>query len=138
LQTGSNAILAEILTADILCPDQTDATDLQEDPVLIIDGQAMVVSIGKTKVVKTFEDLADTFVEAVFQSCAQFKRTDAVFDMYFQTSIKGGTRKRRGKHTVTIRRPLSSRDVPLPVKWENFIAHCKGGGVLLSFCPSPS
>jgi len=46
-----------------------------------------------------------------------------MFDRYFQISIKCGTRKWRQKNTVAIRRPVSSRDVPLPAKWENFIAH---------------
>jgi hypothetical protein len=52
LQTGSKAILADVLTAGILCPDHLDAIDLHvhEDPVLIIDGQPLVVSIGKSKV----------------------------------------------------------------------------------------
>ena len=47
LQSGSKAILAGVLTAGILCPDHLDATDLPEDPVLIINGQALVVSSGK-------------------------------------------------------------------------------------------
>ena len=35
LRTGSKAVLAEVLTADVPCPDHLDATDLEEDPVLI-------------------------------------------------------------------------------------------------------
>jgi len=71
LRTGSKAVLAEVLTDDVPCPDHLDATDLEEDPVLIIDGQALVVAIGKPTAAKTFGDLADTFVETVFQSGAQ-------------------------------------------------------------------
>jgi len=35
LRTGSKTVLAEVLTADVPCPDHLDATDLEEDPVLI-------------------------------------------------------------------------------------------------------
>jgi len=111
------------LTAGVPCPDHLDARDLEEDPVLIIDGQTLVVAIEKPKVAKTFGDLADTFVETVFQSGAQFRRIDVVFDRYFQNSIKSCIRKWREKNTVAIRRAVSSRDVPLPAKWENFMAH---------------
>jgi len=63
LRTGPKAVLAEVLTTGVSCPDHLDETDLKEDPVLIIDGQALVVAIGKLKTANTFGDLADTFVE---------------------------------------------------------------------------
>ena len=123
LRTGSKAVHAEVLTTGVSCPDHLDATDLGEDTVLITDGQALVAAIGKPKTAKTFGDLADIFVETVLQSGSQFKRIDVMFDKYFETSIKSGTQKRRGKNTVAISRPVSSREVPLPAKWENFMAH---------------
>jgi len=54
LRTGSKAVLAEVLTTGVSCPDHLDATDLGEDPILIIDGQALVVAIGKPKTANTF------------------------------------------------------------------------------------
>ncbi|KAJ8410625.1 hypothetical protein AAFF_G00195290 [Aldrovandia affinis] len=112
-----------MLTADIPCPNHLEARDLQDEPMLVIDGQALVIAIGKPQAAKTFGDLADVFVETVLQSGAQFQRIDVLFDHYHKHSIKSGTRKRRGRGSVEIRRPVESRDLPLPAKWQNFIAH---------------
>lgn len=122
LCSGSKAIFAKVLTADIPCPSDLKATDLQCEPVLVIDGQALIISIGKPQA-KTFGDLADTSVESVLQSGSQFQQLDVLFDHYHEHSIKGGTRKWRGKGSVAIRRPVTNRDLPLPAKWENFIVH---------------
>lgn len=73
LRSGSKAIFAKILTADIPCPSDLKATDLQCEPMLVIDGQALIISIGKPQEAKTFGDLADTFVESVLQSGSQFQ-----------------------------------------------------------------
>ena len=123
LRTGPKAILADILTTDVPCPNYLDATDLQDEPMLVIDGQALVFAIGKPQTAKTFGELADVFVDSVLQSGALFRRIGVLFDRYKEHSIKRGTRKRRGKGFVAIRRPIESRDVPLPTKWENFITH---------------
>ncbi|KAJ8309682.1 hypothetical protein KUTeg_011547 [Tegillarca granosa] len=62
---------------------------------LILDGQARVLSIGNPTHVKTFRDLADVFVNLVYQSGAKFK--------YRQESIKQTTRQRRTKTVKPIR-----------------------------------
>lgn len=123
LHSGSEAILAKVLTADIPCPNHLGATDLQDESMLIVDGQALVIAIWKPQEAKTFGDLADIFVETVLRSGAQFQRIDVLFDRYHTHSIKSGTLKRRGRGLVAIRRPVEGRDLPLPTKWENFIAH---------------
>lgn len=123
LRSGSKALPAKVLTADIPCPNHLGATDLQDESMLIVDGQALVIAIGKPQEAKTFGDLADIFVEIVLQSGAQFQRIDVLFDRYHTHSIKSGTSKRRGRGLVAIRRPVEGRDLPLPTKWENFIAH---------------
>ena len=91
--------------------------------MLVIDGQALVIAIGKPQAAKTFGDLSDIFVKSVFQSGKHFQCIDVLFDRYYEHSIKSGTRERLGQGLVPIRRPIESRDVPLPEKWENFIAH---------------
>ena len=68
LRSGSKTILATMLTAGILCPNKLDAKDLHGEPQLIIDGQALVIAIGKPQAAHTFGDLADIFVQNVFQS----------------------------------------------------------------------
>ena len=49
LRIGSSAILADMLTTDVPCPNHLDATDLQDEPILVIDGRALVFVIGKHK-----------------------------------------------------------------------------------------
>ena len=119
----SCSLFADILTAGIPFPNSLEATDLEDEAMLVIDGQALVIAIGKPQAAKTFGDLSDIFVESVFQSGKHFQRIDVLFDRYYEHSVKSGTRKRHGKGLVPIRRPIESRDVPLPAKWENFIAH---------------
>ena len=133
LRSGSKAILANILTAGIPCPNSFEATDLKGEAMLVIDGQALVIAIGKPHAAKTFGDLSDIFVESVLQSGTHFPRIDVLFDRYYEHSIKSGTRKRRGKGLMPIRRPIESRDVPLPAKWENFIAHEENKADLANF-----
>ena len=133
LRTGSKADLYEVFTAGIPCPPNIDSTDLGEAATLIIDGKAMVKSIGKPQKAVTFGDLADVFVGAVLQSGTQFKRIDIVFDRYYEKSIKSGTRTRRGQGSAAIRRLIESRDVPLPSKWNNFMAHPENKTDLANF-----
>jgi len=87
LRTGSKAILVDVLTADVPCPDHLKLTDLDTDPTIVIDGQAMIVALGKPKAAKTFGDYADSFIETIIKSGQQFKRIDVIFDRYYETSI---------------------------------------------------
>ena len=50
--SGSKAILAKFLTADI--PMDLKDRHLQDEPMLVIDGQALVIAIGKPQAAKTF------------------------------------------------------------------------------------
>ena len=62
LCTGLKAVLADVLTADVECPDRVEATDLGDAATLIIDGQALVIAIGIPKTASTFGDFADVFI----------------------------------------------------------------------------
>ena len=92
LRSGSKAILAQVLTAEVPCPPRLEAKDLEKEATLIIDGQALVIAIGKPQAAATFGDLGDVFVEAVLRSGTDFQRIDVLFDRYYELSIKGGTR----------------------------------------------
>ena len=59
-----------------------------QNATLIIDGQALVLAIGKPTGLVTFGDLANTFVQAVLNAGAKFNRIDVVFDRYYEVSIK--------------------------------------------------
>ncbi|KAL8621306.1 hypothetical protein ACOMHN_008131 [Nucella lapillus] len=133
LRSGPKAILAQTLTSEVPCPPQLEATDLEKEATLIIDGQALVNAIGKPHTAVTFGDLADVFIKAVLWSGADFQRIDVLFDRYYELSIKGGTRNRRKQGAVAIRRMIESKDVHLPAKWDNFLAHQENKADLARF-----
>ena len=81
---------------------------------MIIDGQALVVAIGKPAEATTFGDPADCFIRCILQMGSRCDRIDVVFDRYRPDSIKRGTRRRRTKICRPIERVIENRDVPLP------------------------
>ncbi|KAG7500299.1 hypothetical protein JOB18_016414 [Solea senegalensis] len=66
LRTGNKSVLVNKLTEDIVCPEAIELPDMSS--CLIIDGQALVVALGKPDKAVTFGDLADTFVRAVLKA----------------------------------------------------------------------
>eukprot|EP00112_Aurelia_sp_Birch-Aquarium-sp1_P026470 Seg940.1 transcript_id=Seg940.1/GoldUCD/mRNA.D3Y31 product="hypothetical protein" protein_id=Seg940.1/GoldUCD/D3Y31 len=86
LRTGNKSVLIEKLTEGINCPESIDLNG--KTACLVIDGQALVVSLGKPNGCSSFGDLADTFVQAVLQMGKRYHRIDVVFDRYRQLSIK--------------------------------------------------
>ena len=79
LRSGNKFILADELVKDIECPECIELPGLA---ALIIDGQALVVTLGKPTNATTFGDLADIYVRAVLKLGADFQRIDVVFDRY--------------------------------------------------------
>ena len=120
LRTGNKSELANVMTEDINCPEtiQRHATS----SFLIIDGQALVVALGKPDAAVTFGDLADTYVKSVLKAGSEYHRIDVVFDRYRDETIKGTTRTRRSKTARPIRWLVEGRDVPLPNIWSNFLS----------------
>ena len=120
LRTGNKSELANVVTEDIDCPEtiQLHATS----SFLIIDGQALVVALGKPDTAVTFRDLADTYVKIVLKAGSEYHRSDVVFDRYRDETIKGTTRTRRSKTARPIRRLMEGRDVPLPKNWSNCLS----------------
>ena len=120
LRTGNKAILIEKLVEGLDCPPTIDL--FGKSSCMVIDGQALVVSLGKPKDSVTFGDMSDAFLRAVLQIGKFCQRIDVVFDRYWEYSIKEITRKRRSKTSKPIRRVIENRDVPLPKNWSNFMA----------------
>ena len=91
-----------------------------DNQMVIIDfmGYARKVPTKKLKL-KTFSDLAaqlwSTF-QGLSRTCI---RTDIVFDLYRESSIKGSERKRRSK-TAGIYTTVAKGDLPLPVEFDKF------------------
>ena len=76
IRTGNKSILAEILTTNIASPEKIDA---HQSASLIIDGQALVVAIGKPAEATTFGDLPDCFIGCIRQMGSRCDRIDVVF-----------------------------------------------------------
>ena len=119
LRSGDKAILAEVLTSGVVCPPDIPPED---ESCLIIDGQALVIAIGKPHGAVTFGDFADAFVQSVLHSGRNCARIDVTFDRYYPTSIKGNTRLKRSKGARPVRRVIEDRSVPLPANWTSFLA----------------
>ena len=73
LLSGSKAILAKILTVDILCPNHLEARHLQNEPMLVIDGQALIISIGKPQEARPLETLQTSLLR-LFSKVAHSSR----------------------------------------------------------------
>ncbi|KAG1647324.1 Down syndrome cell adhesion molecule-like protein 1 [Nymphon striatum] len=127
LRTGTKSILFDVLTKNVSCP--TEIT-ISESSCLIIDGQAMIMSLGKPADVNTFGEYADVVVKYVLKQGEAYNRIDVTFDRYNDLSIKGDTRVKRTKKSRPIRRLIEDDDVPLPNKWTDFMASTDNKGDL--------
>ena len=109
-----------VITRDVVCPAEVKVD--QSNYCLILDGQAVVVAIGKPAGAHTFGDLADVFIEHVLVSGKCFKTIYVTFDRYIDNSTKSGTRKNRSRKARPIRKIVDGRTVPLPQNWNDFLA----------------
>lgn len=120
LRSGNKAILADVLINGIFCPPDLV---VHRNSCLIIDGQALVLTLGKPAGVVTFEELADSFLNLVIHMGRHFSRIDVIFDRYYDKSIKAGTRDRRSKHVIPVRRMIENGSVPVPINFSEFLAN---------------
>lgn len=131
LRTGKKSALADKLTEGVVCPDAIELNG--RSSCLIIDGQALVVALGKPDKAVTFGDFADTYVRTILKAASSYERVDVVFDRYREETIKGATRSRRTKAARPIRRLVEGRDVPLPKNWTNFLSLADNKADLANF-----
>lgn len=122
LRSGSKAVLSDVLTMETHCPTSLPQQNQGVANALIIDGQALVVAIGKPKEASTFQDLAQIFINSVTRAGMSFCRIDIVFDRYYDNSVKSATRQKRAKGAKPVRRPIENGTVPLPQDWGSFLA----------------
>jgi hypothetical protein len=100
----------------------------------ILDGMAIVQSLGNRFGANTFGEWCDNFQKSVnthfSETCT---RVDIVFDQYLDNSIKGGTRSKRldGKGKG-IRTNVDNRDQKIG-KWERFITLGQNKASLANF-----
>lgn len=119
LRTGNKSMTIELLSNGMERP---QVTPIARRSTLVVDGQALVIALGRPSECNTFEDLAGKFVKAVLISGKDFERIDVTFDRYRKTSIKCATRKKRTRGLAPIRRVIENGSLPLPKSWSNFIA----------------
>ena len=119
-------MLANILTQQV----QTPATVILDEPIcLLIDGQPLVMSLGKPPDIRTFGDYAKMFASIVFKMGANYQRIDVHglrqvsrrINQY--ESIKAGTMTiRKQRHRPVRRKIENNSSVPLPSDWPSFMA----------------
>ena len=120
LHSTNKSVMANILTQQVEVPANITVV---EPSCLLIDGQALVMALGKPTDIATFGQYADTFTNTVFRMGANFGRIDVVFDRYQQESIKTGTRTKRNQRHRPVRRMMENDPlVPLPSDWSSFMA----------------
>jgi hypothetical protein len=131
LRTGNKSVLMNFLTEGI-----DEKQELQVDRAsaeLIIEGQALIVSVGKPTDAITFGDLADNFIKSLTNHRKMFHRIDVTIDRYIPGSAKGATRKRRSGTCCPTRRAIEGRYVPLQKNWNNFLCMSENKSDLARF-----
>jgi hypothetical protein len=109
-------------------PDNLDPT------CTILDGMAIVQSLGNRSEAKTFGEWSDNFQQYVnSQFTESCKRVDIVFDRYQEMSVKEGTRAKRSRDKGKgIKRMVESKDQKI-ANWERFIALGENNASLANF-----
>ena len=86
LRSGNKAILAEVLTKDVMCP--TELVITESTSCLLIDGQGLIVALGKPSGATNFGDVGDAFLKLVCHAGRSFDRIDVIFDRYRECQSK--------------------------------------------------
>ena len=111
LRTCTKSYLSDILQAKVALPEIKPETD-----VLTVDGSAMVIKLPPRSP-KTFDEYVRTdILSRIERYSLVYKRTDIVFDVYWQSSLKFEARSKRGK---AIRRRVVGTG-KTPSNWQSF------------------
>ena len=73
------SILVDVLLGGINCP---ESIEIEGSFCLIIDGNAIIVTIGKPQEAKTFGNLADDFMGVVMHYGRACQQIHVTFDKY--------------------------------------------------------
>ena len=112
LCSGNKYVLADMVTEDRVCPGVIELYNISS--CLLIDEQALVLTLVMPGYALIFVDMADIYVGAVLNSGYNYLWVDIVFDRYIEETIKGTTRIRHIKVARQIRRLVEGWDVLLP------------------------
>lgn len=120
LRTAEKASLVKEIVKGIDCPKHLPVNP-KSDSILIIDGMAFVLSLGRPHQAETFGDYADCFIKRILSNGYKYREVHVVFDRYVSQSVKAGTRKKRAKGFAPVRRDITDSNVPLPKNWSSFL-----------------
>ena len=93
------------------------------ETVHILDGMA-IVQMMKSAGASTFGELASKYYTAITAPLAQSscKEVHMVFNQYWETSIKGGERSRRGSSS-SLEVYIHDPSTPIPKQWAKYITN---------------
>ncbi|CAG9825834.1 unnamed protein product [Phaedon cochleariae] len=120
LRTAEKVSLVEEIVKGVECLKHLPEND-KSDAILIIDGMAFVLSLGRPNQAETFGDYAACFIKRILYYGYKYKEVHVVFDRYRAQSVKVGTRKKTAKGYAPVRRDIEDCNVPLPKNWSNFL-----------------
>ena len=123
MNTNIKSAMLPLLTKDLGVDTVKGAPDTEGKTCIIIDGHALIQSLGIPHKCKTFGDYAQNFIKTVTkQFTDRVSWIDVVFDQYRPLSIKSARRSQRVGRKRPIRKVIDRDDLPLPQTWKNFIA----------------
>ena len=122
MNTTTKAELIAVLTDGVDIP--SEVPDADTKTCVLIDGHALIQSLGKPTGCQTFGDYADVFVQNVTRHFREHtSRVDLVFECCIRkSSNKDVTRSKRASKKTPIRKFIDDQNVPLPLVWSNFIS----------------
>ena len=124
LRACTKADLVDVLEEKVKLPESEPETD-----VFIVDGSALVNTVAP-KTSKTFKDYASTdILPLVYAYSRKHNRTDIIFDVYCQSSMKSEARSKRGK---AIRRRVTKKS-KTPTNWKSFLRDSQNKTELFHF-----
>ena len=123
LRKGVKSVLCSILEKDVNVIQRLTASP--NPTVVIIDGMA-VIQMSKSAGASTFGELSEKYYSIftallLSDNCVQ---VHIIFDQYWERSIKGGERQRRGS-TVALEVLIGGPATPVPRQWGKYIANPK-------------
>ena len=110
-QNGELKKTSKVAILHTLEKDVEPMNDYQHNHVCIIDGMALIQMIKPSSM--TYAKLADELLKAVLARNKQVVKTDVVFDVYREKSIKNVERVRRSSGTVAINNIIPTSQVYL-------------------------
>ena len=124
LHTCTKSDLVDVLQAKVTLPETKPESD-----ILIVDGAALVNNLAP-RTPKTFEEYArEDILPKVEYYSTKHKRTDIIFDVYHQSSLKAEARCKRGK---AIRRRVTATS-KTPSNWQSFLRYSTNKTELFHF-----